>query len=117
MADIPGNTTTTSILTVGSSVTGTLETLGDHDWYKITLTAGQSVVVTLNGVTFQDTYLYIRDLSGNLLFSNDDMSDGNLSSQVAFSATYSGTYYIDVRFRMSPPSRPRRHRRLPTECY
>ena len=96
MADIPGNTTTTSILTVGSSVTGTLETLGDHDWYKITLTAGQSVVVTLNGVTFQDTYLYIRNSSGNLLFSNDDMSDGNLSSQVAFSATYSGTYYIDV---------------------
>lgn len=81
---------------MGSTVNGTLETLGDHDWYRITLTAGQSIVVSLNGVTFQDTYLYIRDSSGNLLFSNDDVGDGNLNSQVAFSATYSGTYYIDV---------------------
>ena len=96
MADIPGDLSTTSTLTVGSSVAGTLEVLGDHDWYRINLTAGQSIVVTLNGVTMQDTYLYIRDSSGNLLFSNDDIGDGNLSSQVAFSATYSGTYYIDV---------------------
>ena len=96
MPDIPGDTTTTSTLTVGSTVNGTLETLGDHDWYRITLTAGQSISVTLNGISFQDTYLYIRDASGNLLFSNDDISDGNLGSQVAFSATYSGTYYIDV---------------------
>ena len=96
MADIPGDTSTTSTLSVGSTVNGTLETLGDHDWYRITLTAGQSIVVSLNGVTFQDTYLYIRDSAGNLLFSNDDIGDGNLNSQVAFSATYSGTYYIDV---------------------
>ena len=96
MADIPGDISTTSTLSVGSTVSGTLETLGDHDWYRITLTAGQSITVTLNGVGFQDTYLYIRDSSGNLLFSNDDISDGNLNSQVAFSATYSGTYYIDV---------------------
>jgi len=87
VADIPGNSTTTATLTVGSTVTGQLEVLGDHDWYAINLTAGQSISVTLNGVTFQDTYLYIRDSSGNLLYSNDDISDGNLSSQVAFSAT------------------------------
>ena len=96
MPDIPGDTTTTSTLSVGGTVTGTLEVLGDHDWYRINLTAGQSISVTLNGIGFQDTYLYIRDASGNQLFSNDDIGNGNLSSQVAFSATYSGVYYIDA---------------------
>lgn len=81
---------------MGSTVNGTLDVLGDHDWYRINLSAGQSIVVTLNGITFQDTYLYIRDASGNLLFSNDDMGNGSLSSQVAFSATYTGVYYIDA---------------------
>ena len=96
MADIAGNSSTTASLSVGSTATGELELLGDHDWYRISLTAGQSVAVTVNGITFEDTYLYIRDSAGNILFSNDDISDGNLGSQVAFSATYTGTYYIDV---------------------
>jgi len=96
LADIAGNSSTTASLSVGGTATGELELLGDHDWYRISLTAGQAVAVTVNGITFEDTYLYIRDSAGNILFSNDDISDGNLGSQVAFSATYTGTYYIDV---------------------
>ncbi len=96
MADIPGDTSTTSVLAVGSTITGTLETLGDHDWYRITLSAGQSISVSLNGITFADTYLYIRNSAGTLIYSNDDISSANQNSQVAFTATSSGTYYIDV---------------------
>jgi serralysin len=97
LTDIPGNSSTTATLTVGGSTTNSLETAGDHDWFRITLTAGQPVVVTVNGQTLVDPYLYIRDSSGTLLYSNDDIIDGvNRNSQVAFSPTYTGTYYIDV---------------------
>jgi hypothetical protein len=97
LTDIPGNSTTSATLSIGGSASDSLEVLGDHDWFRITLTAGQAVVITVNGLTLEDSYLYIRDSAGNLLYSNDDIVDGvNRNSQVAFSPTYTGTYYIDV---------------------
>ncbi len=98
MVDVPGNISTTVSIGVGGSVTGSLETIGDHDWYRIQLTAGQSISVALNalssgGVT--DPYLRVYDATGTLLFENDDSGPG-LNSLLAFSATSSGTYYIDV---------------------
>ena len=48
MVDIPGDNSTTATLTVGGSATGTLEVVGDHDWFKINLTSGQSITVALN---------------------------------------------------------------------
>ena len=97
MADIPGDASTTSSLTVGGTVNGSLEIVADHDWFRITLTAGQAVVVTVNGVTLSDPYLYIRDASGALLHENDDINPGvNTNSRVAFNPSYTGTYYIDV---------------------
>ncbi|HEX8841755.1 MAG TPA: pre-peptidase C-terminal domain-containing protein, partial [Sphingomicrobium sp.] len=97
MTDIPGNSSTTATVTVGSTTSGTLETTGDHDWYRITLTAGQAITVTINGVTLEDPYLYIRDSAGNLLYQNDDISAGVIrDSKLSFTAGYTGTYYIDV---------------------
>ena len=97
MADVPGDSSTTSSVTFGGTVNGSLETIADHDWFRVTLTAGQPVVVTVNGVTLSDPYLNIRDASGNILFSNDDINPGvDTDSRVAFTPTYSGTYYIDV---------------------
>jgi serralysin len=97
LVDIPGNSSTTATVTVGSTTNGTLETFGDHDWFRITLTAGESITVTVNGVTLEDPYLYVRDSAGNLLYENDDINLGtNRNSQLSFTATYSGTYFIDV---------------------
>ena len=100
MVDIPGNSSTTATVTVGSTTSGgnaTLETLGDHDWYRIELTAGQSITVELNGITLEDPYLRLRDASGNLLVENDDIVGGvNRNSKVGFTAPSTGTYYIDV---------------------
>jgi hypothetical protein len=97
LTDVPGSSLTTASVTVGSTTSGTLEFAGDHDWYKITLTAGQSITVTVNGVTLEDPYLYIRDSSGNLLYSDDDINPGIIrDSQLSFAASYSGTYFIDV---------------------
>jgi hypothetical protein len=94
---IPADTSTAANITVGSTTNGTLDYVGDHDWYKIILTAGQAITVTVNGATLDDPYLNIRDSSGIILYSNDDIIDGtNRNSQISFSASYSGTYYVDV---------------------
>ena len=97
VADIPGNSTTTATITVGGTVSGTLETVGDHDWFKIQLTAGQSVTITLNGTTLADPYLRILSSSGAILRENDDISSGvNRDSRISFTAPTTGTYYIDA---------------------
>ena len=97
MTDIPGNLTTTATLTVGGTASDTLETPGDHDWYRITLTAGQAVTVMVSLGTLEDSYLNIRDASGNILYSNDDIVDGvERGSRISFMPLSTGTYYIDV---------------------
>ena len=103
MPDIPGNNSTTTNITVGGSITDSLEVAGDHDWFRIDLTAGQSITVTVNGLssggglTLEDPYVYIRGQNGNLLYEDDDIIDGvNRDSSVSFTANTTGTYYIDV---------------------
>ena len=96
MVDIPGDQSTTATISVGGTASDQLETVGDHDWFAITLTASQAVTISLNGITLHDPYLYVRDSTGALLFENDDVSSVNFDSRLAFNPAYSGTYYIDV---------------------
>ena len=63
--DYASDTSTTGSLTVGSSVTGNLETYGDSDWFAITLEAGATYQFDQIGP--YDAFLYLRDSSGNLL--------------------------------------------------
>ena len=95
MVDIPGNSTTTSTISLGGSVSDLLEAVGDHDWYRITLTAGQQISVFVDGLTLPDPIVRIRDANGNILYTGDDWGDG-LDAFVGFAATYTGTYFIDV---------------------
>ena len=88
---------TTLSLSVGASSASSIDALGDHDWFKISLTAGQPVDVLVTLGTLVDSYLNIRDSSGNIIYSNDDIVDGvNRASEVKFNPSYTGTYYIDV---------------------
>ncbi|QIK79187.1 matrixin family metalloprotease [Sphingomonas piscis] len=98
MVDVPGDGSTTSTIGIGDTVAGTIETAGDHDWYRITLTAGQRIEVQMTiagGTPMEDPFLRIRDSSGQELASNDDGGDGR-SARIGFEATRSGTYYIDA---------------------
>ena len=98
MVDIAGNSSTTESITVGGTLTNTLETSGDHDWVRIELTAGQSIVIALSGsgaTPLADPFVRVRDSAGNEITSNDDGGAG-LGSMLRFTATTSGTYYIDV---------------------
>jgi len=98
LTDIAASTATTATISVGGTVTGSLETAGDHDWYAITLTAGQTLVFSEDGSGLtprQDSYLSLRDASGNVIAWNDD-SGGTLNSSIYFQVTTSGTYYLDA---------------------
>ncbi|MEO5772714.1 MAG: M10 family metallopeptidase C-terminal domain-containing protein [Sphingomicrobium sp.] len=98
MPDIPGDSSTTSTISVGGSANGSIEVGADHDWYRITLTAGQQVSISLDGIgatALEDPYIRLRDQSGAVIFENDDGGPGR-NALLSFAATYSGTYYIDV---------------------
>ncbi|MGN6155000.1 MAG: M10 family metallopeptidase C-terminal domain-containing protein, partial [Sphingomicrobium sp.] len=98
MTDVPGNLATTGTIAVGGTLNGSLEIAGDHDWYAVTLTAGQQVVLSLGGSggsPVTDPFLYLHDSSGNLITSDDDGGPGH-DSRIVYTAPRSGTYYIDV---------------------
>jgi len=97
LPDILGNSSTSSIITVGGSASNVLEVNGDHDWFRIELVAGQKVTISLDGITLEDSYLRIYDSGSALLAENDDISSGVLrDSRLVFTAPYTGTFYVDV---------------------
>lgn len=103
MADtIPGdNTTTVNLTPGGAAVTGTIDTAGDTDWYRITLTAGQTYVFYMNPTAtggVGDSLLALRDSGGVVIASNDDreLTYGSTYSAITFTATTSGTYFLDA---------------------
>ena len=101
-SDVAGTSATTETLAVGGSVNGSIEASGDRDWYRITLTAGETYIfrtgstVPLTGDTGAvDTILTLRDASGAQLLTNDDAGEA-VYSGIRFTATTTGTYYLDV---------------------
>jgi serralysin len=95
MVDIPGDISTTHNIAVGATAQDQIEFLGDHDWFRTTLTAGQKVTIAVNLVTLEDSYVYLRNASGAILAQNDD-GGGGRGSRLVFTAPSSGNYYIDV---------------------
>jgi len=79
---IPGNTSTTATLVVdGFRTTDRIDFEGDLDWFRLDLTAGQLVIITLKSLfssaySSLDTYLTIYDSNGFFLNWNDDHNLG-----------------------------------------
>jgi hypothetical protein len=98
VADIPASTSTTATISVGGSTNDQLEVFGDHDWFRINLTAGQQITISLTGSgtnPLEDPYLNLRNSAGTILTYNDD-SGGTRNAKIVFTATTTGTYYIDA---------------------
>lgn len=95
---IAASAASTTTLTVGAAATsGTIDANGDHDWFAVQLVAGQTYLFTTantGGANDVDTTLMLRSASGQLLAYNDD-SVGTYS-RIRFTATTSGTFYLDV---------------------
>lgn len=98
--DYTANTATKGAVVVGSSSSGALETGNDRDWFKVTLQAGITYRLQATGGTstsdLYDPVLYLRNSFGTLLTYNDDASNVTLNSQINYTPTTSGTYYLDV---------------------
>ena len=99
--DYSSDLQTTGVVTVGGSATGEIETAGDRDWFAVTLEAGRSYRIDLEGTqtwdgTLRDPYLYgIHDAAGNLLSGTTDNNGGaGRNSRVVFTAAEDATYYV-----------------------
>jgi hypothetical protein len=98
--DLPGSRYTSGLLPVHGSVTGTISSRYDQDWYKITLTKGQTVTFDLEGQeggggTLLDPLVRLFNGSGQHIAHNDDGGYG-LGSKLVYTASSSGNYFISA---------------------
>lgn len=100
--DVVGDISTDASIDIGGRFEGTISSASDTDYIEVTLTAGESYVLTAFGVDgnsgLRDTVLTLYDRNGAQITSNDDIdnSAGVLFSQITYTATSSGTYYLAV---------------------
>jgi serralysin len=95
---VPADPTTTVSIGIGESYDGVLENRGDADWIAIELEAGQTVQINLSGSganPVSDPYLVLYDANGVQIDFDDD-GGGGTNSALIFTATTSGTYYIEA---------------------
>jgi hypothetical protein len=93
--DYSSTTATTGVVSVGSApATGTIEVADDVDAFRVYLTAGVTYTFNLNATSGSlDPLLTLYNSSLTLLAFNDDFGSSN-NSQITFTATSSGTYYL-----------------------
>ena len=99
--DYASTTQTTGAVAVGSSTTGEIETSGDRDWFAVTLEAGKTYRIDLEGSktgsgTLRNPYLRgVHDADGVLLDgTTNDHGGAGRNSRVTFTAPEAGTYYV-----------------------
>jgi serralysin len=94
--DAAGNSATSYTLGIGQTAQGTLA-VGDHDWYRVNLVAGQTYTFAMVGTgtsNVQDTY--IRLYSGSVAVASNDDGLPNNNSIITYIASTTGTYYLDA---------------------
>ena len=96
-------TDTTGTVAVDGSVTGAIDYPGDRDWFAVTLVAGTTYRIDLEGSqsgvgTLGNPYLRgIYDSNGNQIpGTTNDNGGAGLNSRVTFTATDAGTYYVSA---------------------
>lgn len=92
--DFSQDITTTGTVAVGGTATGTLEVAGDRDWFALTVTAGQTVQISLDGTSLVDPYLRVYAEDGTLLSENDDAA--GYDSQLTYTSPTDQTIYVEA---------------------
>ena len=101
--DFPETTATSGRVEVGASATGNIDRLFDQDWFRVDLEADKTYQIDMKGEgssgTLSDPRLYnIRDSDGDEIddTGNDDIDFDNdiLDSQIIYTPTATGTYYL-----------------------
>ena len=99
--DYSADTSRTGSLTVGGSATGEIDDEGDEDWFAVTLEAGQTYRIDLEGHwtgagTLYSPYLRgVHDAEGNLIDgTTNDNGGARENSRMTFRADASEIYYV-----------------------
>jgi len=98
--DAAASTATSYTMAAGDYFFGSLSIGTEHDWVEVSLQAGQTYTFALVGVgalddAATDTYLRLRSASGTLIDEDDDSGPGR-NSTITFTASSTGTYYLDA---------------------
>ena len=103
--NLPGDITTDETITIGGTFEGVLELEGDTDWVRLDLTAGDVIRIEMIGFEHDavfdlgplaDPLVRLYDGTGNFLAENDDNPDGGPGSQLVFTASVDGTFFIEA---------------------
>ncbi|TAN50600.1 MAG: hypothetical protein EPN21_08540 [Methylococcaceae bacterium] len=101
LGDLAAGSATLGQISVGNSVSGNAVIIaGDHDWFRVSLTAGTQYRFELAGNdtsdgTLGDPELSLRNAAGTLLVTDDDAGTDH-NALIEYAATSSGTYYLDA---------------------
>lgn len=95
------NTNTSASISVNQRITGTIDTRGDEDWFRVSLNAGRTYQIDLEGDStdagtlpdpmIEGIWITNRRAAGGT--ADDDGGEG-LNSRVRFTPETSGNYYI-----------------------
>ena len=97
--DCPSNNTTTCEVDVGGSVTGTIGTGTDRDWFKVVLEAGTRYQIDLEGAdtgrgTLPDPRMGLYDGSNTLVGSLSSDEGVGKNARRIYTPTAAGDYYV-----------------------
>jgi serralysin len=107
---ILGSSATTAVSPLGQTVYGSIETNGDHDWFRVNLVAGTTYQFRLHGYGLNDiedttlgligpngsTQVAFNDDSGSALWGPAGNTTNGNDSVITYTATATGTYYLNV---------------------
>jgi Ca2+-binding RTX toxin-like protein len=103
--DFAGDSSTTGSVAPDGFISGTIEIPGDTDWFRVELRAGDTYQITLRASgtgdgDLPDPFLEVRDASGALIASNDNLggiSDQSDAGLERFTPTEDGVHFIVAR--------------------
>lgn len=96
--DVPGNISSTASLTVGQTISGTIDGPGDFDWYGVNTVAGQTYQFSLvsgGSAPIADPWLTLYDSAGNFIVFNDNGGTGS-NAYIEYVAATSGRVFISA---------------------
>ncbi|ARU57525.1 hypothetical protein OLMES_3490 [Oleiphilus messinensis] len=87
--DFSADVVTTGSVALGNFANGELESVGDVDWFAVSMTQGQSYDLLVSSLELDGAEIELFDRSGGLINSPG-------TSGLAYTATSTGTHYVGV---------------------
>lgn len=97
--DAPGSASTAYALSIGETAHGSISGSGDHDWYRVELTAGQTYTFAMVGIAadnLRNSFLNLYAPDGTTVVAGNDNSAPNQNAWFTYTATTSGTFFLDA---------------------